>query len=46
MEEAAARGEVGTAQPKRAGAPSLEAHSGVVGVPCGPPGDSEGEPCG
>ena len=37
MGEAAVRGEVGTAQPKRAGAPTLEAHSGVVGVPCGPP---------
>ena len=33
------RGEVGTAQPKRAGAPSLEAHSGVVGAPCGAPAE-------
>lgn len=24
----------------------MEAHSGVVGAPCGAPGDLEGEPCG
>ena len=30
--------EEGTAQPERAGAPSLEAHSGVVEAPCGAPG--------
>lgn len=47
--EAAGREEVeegGTAQPKRAGAPSSEARLRVVGVWCGAPGDLEEEPCG
>jgi hypothetical protein len=37
---------VGTEPQKRGGAPYLVANSGVVEVPCGPPGDSVGLPCG